>query len=43
MKILIVGLGKVGFAIARQLEGENHDLTLVGMQGGAGDQKYRLD
>ena len=29
MKILIVGLGKVGYAIARQLEGENHDLTLV--------------
>ena len=29
MKILIVGLGKVGYAIAQQLEGENHDLTLV--------------
>ena len=29
MKILIVGLGQVGFAIAQQLEGENHDLTLV--------------
>ena len=29
MKILIVGLGKVGYAIAQQLEGEHHDLTLV--------------
>ena len=29
MKILIVGLGKIGYAIAQQLEGENHDLTLV--------------
>lgn len=29
MKIIIVGLGKVGYAIARQMEGENHDLTLV--------------
>ena len=29
MKIIIVGLGKIGYAIAQQLEGENHDLTLV--------------
>nr|MCR5826711.1 NAD-binding protein [Oscillospiraceae bacterium] len=29
MKIIIVGLGKVGYAIAQQLEGEHHDLTLV--------------
>jgi len=29
MKILIVGLGKVGYAIAQLLEGEHHDLTLV--------------
>ena len=29
MKILIVGLGKVGYAIAQQLDNENHDLTLV--------------
>ncbi len=29
MKILLVGLGKVGYAIAQQLEGEKHDLTLV--------------
>ena len=29
MKILIVGLGKIGYAIAQQLEGEKHDLTLV--------------
>ncbi len=29
MKIIIVGLGKVGYAIAQQMEGEHHDLTLV--------------
>ena len=29
MKILIVGLGKVGFEIARQVAKEKHDLTLV--------------
>ena len=29
MKIIIVGLGKVGFAIARQMSQENHDLVLV--------------
>ena len=29
MKIIIIGLGKVGYAIAQQLEGEQHDLTLV--------------
>lgn len=29
MKIIIVGNGKVGYAIARQLTGEGHDITLV--------------
>ena len=29
MKIIIVGLGKVGYAIAQQMAGEAHDLTLV--------------
>ena len=29
MKILIVGLGKVGFAIARQLSAEMHDITMI--------------
>ena len=29
MKIIIVGLGKVGYAIAQQLAGEEHDLVLV--------------
>lgn len=29
MKIIIVGLGKVGFAIAHQMGQENHDLVLV--------------
>ena len=29
MKIIIVGVGKVGLAIAREMEGEQHDLTLV--------------
>jgi len=29
MKIIIVGNGKVGYAIARQLVGENHDIVLV--------------
>ncbi len=29
MKIIIVGLGKVGFAIAQQMVGEEHDLVLV--------------
>ena len=29
MKIIIVGCGKVGYAIARQLSGENHDIVMV--------------
>ena len=29
MKIIIVGNGKVGYAIARQLSGENHDIVMV--------------
>lgn len=29
MKIIIVGLGKVGYAIAQQMVGEEHDLILV--------------
>ena len=29
MKIIIVGNGKVGYAIARQLSSEGHDLTIV--------------
>ena len=29
MKIIIVGIGKVGYAIAEQMADENHDLTLV--------------
>lgn len=29
MKIIIVGLGKVGYAIARQLAAETHDITMV--------------
>lgn len=29
MKIIIVGIGKVGYAIAEQMAGEKHDLTLV--------------
>lgn len=29
MKIIIVGSGKVGYAIARQLTQENHDITMV--------------
>lgn len=29
MKIIIVGNGKVGFAIARQMAAEKHDITLV--------------
>ena len=28
MKIIIVGLGKVGYAIAQQMVGEEHDLIL---------------
>lgn len=29
MKIIIVGNGKVGYAIAKQLSGESHDITMV--------------
>ena len=29
MKIIIVGVGKVGFAIAEQMANEDHDITLV--------------
>ena len=29
MKIIIVGVGKIGYAIAQQLEGEDHDITVV--------------
>lgn len=29
MKIIIIGNGKVGFALARQLSGEKHDLVLI--------------
>ena len=29
MKIMIIGCGKVGFTLARQLSGENHELTLI--------------
>ena len=29
MKIIIVGNGKVGYAIARQLAVEGHDITMV--------------
>ena len=29
MKIIIVGIGKVGYAIARQLSAETHDITMV--------------
>ena len=29
MKIIIIGLGKVGYTIAAQMAGEDHDLTLV--------------
>lgn len=29
MKIIVVGDGKVGFAIAKQLNQEGHDITVV--------------
>ena len=29
MKIIIIGCGKVGFTLARQLSGENHELVLI--------------
>ena len=31
MKIIIVGCGKVGYAIARQMEQEKHDIVMVDM------------
>ena len=32
MKIIIVGIGKVGYAIAEQMTGENHDHGEIGHQ-----------
>ena len=29
MKIMIIGNGKVGYTLARQLSGENHELVLI--------------
>ena len=29
MKIVVIGIGKVGYTVAEQLVGENHDVTLV--------------
>ena len=29
MKIIIIGNGKVGYTLARQLSGEDHDLVLI--------------
>ena len=29
MKIIIIGNGKVGYTLARELSGEDHDLVLV--------------
>ena len=29
MKIIIIGNGKVGFTLAKQLSGEDHDLVLI--------------
>ena len=37
MKIIIVGLGKVGYAIAEQLTGEDHDLVIVDQSSAALD------
>lgn len=37
MKIIIVGLGKVGYAIAEQMTGENHDLVIVDQSSAALD------
>ena len=34
MKIIIVGIGKVGYAIAEQMTGENHDLVVTGYGNG---------
>ena len=35
MKIIIIGNGKVGFALAKQLVGESHDLVLIDQNGAA--------
>ena len=35
MRIVIIGAGKVGYALARQLSGEGHDLTMVDKKGPA--------
>ncbi|MGM9662784.1 MAG: Trk system potassium transporter TrkA [Oscillospiraceae bacterium] len=35
MKIVIIGCGKVGYTLARQLTGEGHELTLVDAKGPA--------
>ena len=37
MKIIIVGLGKVGYAIAEQLSDEDHDLVIVDQSSAALD------
>ena len=29
MKIIIIGNGKVGYTLARQLSGEDHELVLI--------------
>ena len=29
MKIIIIGNGKVGYTLAKQLSGEDHDLVLI--------------
>ena len=29
MRIIIIGNGKVGYTLAKQLSGENHDLVLI--------------
>ena len=34
MKIIIVGGGKTGSALARSLSGENHDVTVIEKRGG---------
>ena len=33
MKIVIVGCGKLGFALARQLSEEKHDVTVIDLNG----------
>jgi len=34
MKIIIVGFGKVGYALAEQLNNEGHDLTVIDINEG---------